>query len=1409
MSSILAICFFPAFRPAASGGELRLSNLYREVSRYHDVTLITSTDFGARFEEIDHTPRFRELRFPKDEFWRNAYATLERSEVQGDLAGLAFALAVSDVRCPLRIRAHDLAATCDYVIHEFPYSEPIFSDGFECTEIYNSHNFEASLLSSIVRGEGFESALLKLIRLEGNLISRCQRVFATSRADTEKFRLFYGAGSGKLAICPNGVDAQELQSIFEIRTAKNPVMASRPRILFTGSGHYPNVEAARFLLRLATELPECDLVLAGGLCSSLSADVCPANVKLSGPFSDAEKRKLLTEADLFLNPVVLGSGTSLKALESLGIGLPMVSTMEGVRGLEVVTGVHCEIVARESFAAAVRRRLADREQTNSIALAGRAHVSKRYSWEQIAKDFSTDLDRLRECDESQAAVSADRPMVLALNDYSVIEQRSGGATRVRQLLAQIDCDVVLISFGSTFDVCYMVPGFVHITVPKTSAHRALESAANASQPVSVNDAIASFFVAANRILSSLVAALLPRIRAVIFEHPYMAPALDAIHAARPELPIVYSAHNVEGSHKAAILINHAQGATLKEFIGAVEERLALDADLIVCCTESDARCFQELNGNVLVVPNGCTIPVDLAVQRTQAHPSGQPITRVGFLGSAHSPNVEAARFIVGELASAFPTVHFELVGGVCSALTGVKATNITLHGLVNEEQKTSILRDWDIALNPVISGGGSSLKLPDYLAHGLATLSTPEGARGFAVAERQAGRLVPRAEFAAALASMLHDLSSLAKERTNAYRYAVEQLSWTVVTLAYRQRLRQLLAPQVPVRDDTRLLVVTYRYTEPALGGAEEYLIEVLKRLRPRFARIELAAIDTGHLTNRQHFGCTVENLDGGAALRVGEMFDQAHFFPPDIVPDTQLLQYSQELERQWHQEEAVLFRGFLDVLVSQERVRVFAGFYHPEIHERSLRRWTAPEFSFLVPSVARVFQMTGSVPKASTLYAVMLRLLPNGQVEVLHRAEKVLSPKFNIALSLPVSPSEWPVLLSCHVAEHLEPGDHRPLGVLLDDVSALIDRERPRVDGEVGMNALETDRVDLRELHEEELRSSHLKEWVRALRDNALNRNADTEAAFAAVRGPHSSAMQAWLARHFGKYDLVLVQGIPFDVVPSTIETLADVANRPRLAILPHFHGDDRFYHWRRYFRAFSKADVTLLFSSMMAQQLASIGNFTVVPGGGVRSDEYLDPTAARRFRQVHGSHEPFFLLLGRKIGSKGYHRVIHAHQALRRAGVQVSLVMIGPDEDKVPMSGDGIYYLGRQPRDVVRGALRCCLSLVTMSSSESFGIAICEAWLFGKPVIANRACGAFQELVRHAETGLLVATDLELESAMRLLVERPDESARMGSAGFDAAIKSYTWDKTAEALLSALRVRREDLRRPDDELSLQGVPL
>jgi len=281
---------------------------------------------------------------------------------------------------------------------------------------------------------------------------------------------------------------------------------------------------------------------------------------------------------------------------------------------------------------------------------------------------------------------------------------------------------------------------------------------------------------------------------------------------------------------------------------------------------------------------------------------------------------------------------------------------------------------------------------------------------------------------------------------------------------------------------------------------------------------------------------------------------------------------------------------------------------------------------------------------------------------------------------------------------------------------------------------------------------------------------------------------MQSWLEGQASEYDVVLVQGIPFDVIPRTVETIKRKPGGPRVVVLPHFHGDDRFYHWRRYYDSFAKSDATLLFSSIIAEKLGSLAKGIVVPGGGVRSDEPADTTAEERFAEVYDSEEPFFLILGRKTASKGYQRIIRAHQELRRSGVLVGLVLIGPDEDGYPVSGEGVKYLGRQPRNVIRGALSACLGLVTMSQSESFGIVLCEAWLFAKPVIANRACYSFRELVEDGETGILVSTDSELVEAMLRLAQTEHERMFIGLKGFEKVMQYFTWETVADSCWHAL---------------------
>jgi glycosyltransferase involved in cell wall biosynthesis len=1374
----LILCFFPAFTPPSSGGELRLGGLYRAFAQKYDVTLLTSTHFGARFEEIDHGPGFRELRFPKDELWRKAYATLERSGVSGDLSGLAFALAVADPSCALRRAARELAASSDVIIHEFPYSEPIFDDGDWPPEIYNAHNVEAGLLSSIARGPGFWGAFQKLLRLEGNLVRRARQVFATSATDAEIFRLLYGADAGRLAVCANGFAEEEFAQAAEERLAANDEKIARPRLLFTGSAHFPNVEAAAYIIKIAPDLPECDFIVAGGVCGAIADWRLPANVLSIGPFSPKQKRDLFREADLYLNPLALGSGTSLKAVESLACAIPTIATPEGGRGLGLVCGVHAEIVSREDMPAAIRALAQDAARRAKMGAAGREHALSRFTWRRIADDLAAAIDNC------EPAPPSSRPFILALNDYPVDQLRSGGAMRIRMLLGNLGYDVALLTFGAACEIVLLDEGVLQITIPKTDEHRAFEDAVNKDQPISVNDGVASLFVTASPSLLEVAATLASRAQAVIFEHPYMAPTLDVIQSVRPGLPVVYSAHNFESRHKEQLLQGHPLAGPLLSFIRELEARLVERSDLIICCSQADARHFGKAKAPVIVTANGCSLP-ESPGEIARETPGSAQDKRAGFLGSSHPPNVAAAQFILDELAPKFPDVRFEFIGGVCDALPPNPRENVVLHGVLPDRAKSEVMRQWDLGLNPVESGGGSSLKLPDYMAHGRATLNTATGARSFEVEENAAGRVVDLADFAANLDEMLSDAAQLATLGANAYAYAEQRLAWPSVTAPYRDALKALLSPPRDAR--RRLLVVTYRYTEPPLGGAEEYLIEVLKRLRRRFDQIDLAAVDVERIGDMHHFGCEMSD-SGGATQRMGGLFDRSFYFPSDELAEADMLAKCRDLERAWASEEFdVLTTPFTTDLAAGDAVRLLSGFFGPEVHGGVTRRWTAPVFSFLLPSDARVFRMSGFAAAEKKLILTLIGLQPNGHAVPLARSEQKIGPHFDINLALPAAHGTFLPLLYCQTDEHWAANDHRPFGILLESASVQRDGGKG-ANGRPGLAPLETHAADLSEQLADHLRRDKLAAWVDALRRTALRRKPEMDAAFAAVRGPHSPAMQAWLGEHGGGYDVVLVQGIPFDVIPSTVETLAKLPKRPRIVTLPHFHGDDRFYHWRRYFQAFAAADTTLLFSPFLASRLGESGKFAIVPGGGVRADDLGGPDAEKAFRAIHASANPFFLVLGRKTGSKGYEQAIRAHQTLRQTRPDIDLLLIGADDDGRPVHGDGVFYLGRQKREIVRGALAACLGLVTMSQSESFGIVLCEAWLFGKPVIANANCYSFRDLVKHGKTGLLVNSEAGLATAMRRLGGDEKLRRRMGRAGFDETIEKYSWERVAEAVAAEL---------------------
>ena len=193
-----------------------------------------------------------------------------------------------------------------------------------------------------------------------------------------------------------------------------------------------------------------------------------------------------------------------------------------------------------------------------------------------------------------------------------------------------------------------------------------------------------------------------------------------------------------------------------------------------------------------------------------------------------------------------------------------------------------------------------------------------------------------------------------------------------------------------------------------------------------------------------------------------------------------------------------------------------------------------------------------------------------------------------------------------------------------------------------------------------------------------------------------------------------------------------------------------------------------------------------------GIDTKERFTQADVKAFRDLYQSEIPYFLVLGRKAASKNYHKVISAVESLAK-NHSIHLVMIGPDDDEVPLVHPNVTYLGLQPRQVVRGALMSCIGLANMSTSESFGMVLLEAWMAEKPVIISDRCAAFADLAIHEVNALVTDTEFSLEKALTLLLADSSTAQQLGTRGkelaatFDWEIVSMDFVSECEKILEA----------------------
>lgn len=286
---------------------------------------------------------------------------------------------------------------------------------------------------------------------------------------------------------------------------------------------------------------------------------------------------------------------------------------------------------------------------------------------------------------------------------------------------------------------------------------------------------------------------------------FLAPAVNFLEL-KLETPVILFQHNVESQIWKRLSENRRRFLARKYFqlqfnrMRKWEKKLSAIFQGVITVSPEDTAFFEE-NYHLDNLLGHVETGVDTEFFRPGDGPSPD-VPEVAFLGSMDwLPNIEAVEFFVDNV---LPRIHEELPGcrlriigrNPAPSILRLAAKNPLIEATGTVDDVRPHLGASQVMVVPLLSGGGTRIKIFEAMALGIPVVSTSIGAEGLGVSHQNEILLADAPEdFAGAVVRLLRD-PALREELSRKARLKVRNAhGWPIVVDQFLDRCRKVIAP--------------------------------------------------------------------------------------------------------------------------------------------------------------------------------------------------------------------------------------------------------------------------------------------------------------------------------------------------------------------------------------------------------------------------------------------------------------------------------------------------------------------------------------------------------------------------------------------------------------------------------------